>query len=83
MRDMKDIIRKLSPARRRKVRGRAVELIAEHKARTERAQAEKTMVRGQSKYKLADLIEQVDPDRGLTEEDRQWLDAPAVGKEEL
>jgi len=34
-------------------------------------------------YGLTDLIKQCEPGRELTEEDRQWLDAPPVGKEEL
>ena len=32
---------------------------------------------------LTDLIKQCEPGRELTEEDRQWLDAPPVGKEKL
>ena len=77
MKNVDDIIRKLNPARREKVRKRAAHLIAEKKARTERAQAEKA----KGRYKLVDLIEQINPDRQLTEEDREWLDVPAVGKE--
>ena len=34
-------------------------------------------------YGLTDLIKQCEPGRELSEEDRQWLDAPPVGKEEL
>jgi hypothetical protein len=78
MKIVDDIIRKLSPARRRKVRARAAELIAEEKARAECAQLGKA----EGRYKLADLIEQINPAPRLTEEDRQWLDAPAIGKEQ-
>jgi hypothetical protein len=42
VKNLKEIIRKLVPARRRKLRVRAAERIAKHKARVERAQAEKT-----------------------------------------
>jgi hypothetical protein len=83
MKSVYDIIKKFSLQRQSKVRVRAAEIIVEHKARAERSQAEKARARDQTRYKLADLIEQVDPDRKLTEEDRQWLDAPPVGKEEL
>jgi mRNA interferase ChpB len=35
------------------------------------------------KYRLADLIAQCDPNIPLTQEDREWLDSPAVGREAL
>jgi hypothetical protein len=47
MKNLKEIIRKLVPARRRKIRVRAAEIIAKHKARAERAQAEKTAARNE------------------------------------
>ena len=78
MKIVDDIIRKLSLARRRKVRARAAELIAEEKARTQCARSGKA----ERRYELPDLIEQINPGHRLTEEDRQWLDAPAIGKEQ-
>jgi hypothetical protein len=81
MKRLKEIVRTLSPTRGKKIRVRAADLIAERKTNAERAQAEKTGARSRVTYKLADLIEQIKPDHRLTEEDRQWLDAPAVGKE--
>jgi hypothetical protein len=83
MKSLKEIVRKLRPARRLKIRVRAADLIAEHKANAERTQAEKTGARSRVIYKLTDLIEEMKPDHRLTEEDRQWLDAPAIGKEKL
>ena len=35
------------------------------------------------RYTLADLLAECDPALPLTDEDRQWLDAPAVGNELL
>jgi hypothetical protein len=78
--NVNDIIKKLNPVRRRKVQKRAAELIAEHKTQAELTRAKKA-ASWRPKYKLADLIAQVDPDHQLTEEDRQWLNAPDAGKE--
>jgi len=35
------------------------------------------------RYKLADLLAQCDPNAPISDEDRAWLDAPAVGREAL
>ena len=76
MTNVKDIMKKLSPRRRGKVMKRAAELIAEHKANANRKRNEK------NRYHLSDLIGETER-REPTEEDRQWLDAPPVGKEKL
>ena len=33
------------------------------------------------RYTLDELLAQCDPDAPITEEEREWLDAPAVGRE--
>jgi antitoxin ChpS len=35
------------------------------------------------RYTLAELVEQCDASAPLTEEESQWLDSPAVGREEF
>jgi hypothetical protein len=35
------------------------------------------------RYSLEDLVTQCDPDARLSDEDRAWLDVPAVGREAL
>lgn len=75
MANVNDIIRKLSPRCRRKIAKRAADLIAEHKENADRR-------RDQNRCELDELIGNLEQ-RELTEEDRQWLDAPAIGKEEL
>jgi antitoxin ChpS len=39
--------------------------------------------RPRPRYKLAELLAQCDPDIDVTPEEREWLDAPAVGREVL
>ncbi|WP_217471585.1 hypothetical protein [Photorhabdus akhurstii] len=34
-------------------------------------------------YSLAELLAQCDPDAEISAEDREWLDAPAVGREAI
>jgi hypothetical protein len=76
MAKINEIISKLSGRHGRKNVKRAIDLIAEHKANAERRRETK------SRCELDDLIGNLEP-RELTEEDRQWLDGPTVGKEEL
>jgi hypothetical protein len=73
---MNDIIGKMSGRHGKKNVKRAADLIAEHKANAERRRDRKPH------YDLDDLIANIEQ-RELTEEDRQWLDAPPVGKEKL
>ena len=35
------------------------------------------------RYTLAELVEQCDPKAELSDEDREWIDSPAVGREAL
>ena len=35
------------------------------------------------RYRLAELMAQCDPNASLSSEDRDWLDAPAMGREAL
>jgi antitoxin ChpS len=35
------------------------------------------------RFSLAELVAQCDPDAPLSDEDRAWLDKPAVGREAL
>jgi len=37
----------------------------------------------ESKYRLADLMAQCDSSAPLSDEDREWLDSPTVGREAL
>jgi len=76
MAKINDIIGKLSGRHGRKNVKRAIDLISERKANAERRREKKI------RCELDDLIGNFEP-RELTEEERQWLDAPAVGKEEL
>jgi antitoxin ChpS len=36
---------------------------------------------GRHRYTLAELLAQCDPDAPLSDEDREWLEAPAAGRE--
>lgn len=39
--------------------------------------------RARGKYKLADLVAKCDPTARLSDDDTEWLQAPAVGREAL
>lgn len=36
-----------------------------------------------SRYTLAELVQQCDPKAELSDEDREWIDSPAIGREAL
>src|SRR5690242_16797415 len=39
--------------------------------------------RGKGRYSLAELVDKCDPSAPLSDEDREWLDSPSVGREAL
>ncbi|MDQ1474104.1 MAG: hypothetical protein QOJ99_5584 [Bryobacterales bacterium] len=47
------------------------------------AEAEVRTSRKQGRYSLAELMQQCDQNAPLSDEDRAWIDAPAVGREAL
>jgi hypothetical protein len=47
------------------------------------AEAEVRTGRKKGRYSLAELMQQCDQDAPLSDEDREWIDAPPIGREAL